>query len=377
MNVFDRLFFGDKSYFEIPIHEQESYLRELGEATDDYSRSFKQFRGQAYYMTWQKKIFLNLSSCAIVFFLLPLYMVRGIFIKRIKDVEAISRANEKEQFIPDTLIHKYSIERSLWNTKGAIQIKDIPFCLNLICRFFLHPYFLVKVIFKVAKYSSLIYHYSPKVIIVNDEFSFTSSILTMFCESHQVKHINVQHGEKLFFLRDSFFRFHECFIWDEHYRQLFISLKAEPSQFIIELPESMRFDIKKHFSKDLYADFKYYLGVYNEEELVSVIEAMKPLRNKGNAIKYRPHPNYSDMDLLRKYVAEDEIELPEVNILDSISSANYVVGVYSTVLTQAFFNGKEVVIDDIAFKKQYSALEDLDYILIDKVKNRLSMYQNI
>ena len=102
---------------------------------------------------------------------------------------------------------------------------------------------------------------------------------------------------------------------------------------------------------------------------------MKSLRNKGYTIKYRPHPNYSDRDLLKKYVSVDEIESPDVNILESISSTKNVVGVYSTVLTQAYFNGQQVVIDDIAFKNQYNALRDLGYILIDKVKNRLSDYQ--
>lgn len=375
MDFFDRLFAGDKSFFDIPITEQKKYLEKLGEATNDYDRSYKQYRGQAFYMSREKRILLAVMSFLLSIFLTNYYIIRGMFLKFHGDVDAISRASESVQFIPLSLLQKYNVNRTLWNTKGAIHIKDIPFVLGLAVRYFLHPFFYIKILFKVAKYSALIYQYHPRAIIVNDEFSFTGSLLTLFCERHHVKHIDVQHGEKLFFLRDSFFRFHECFIWDEHYRQLFISLKAEPSQFVIELPESMRFDIKKHFSKDLYADFKYYLGLYNEEELVSVIEAMKSLRNKGYTIKYRPHPNYSDRDLLKKYVSVDEIESPDVNILESISSTKNVVGVYSTVLTQAYFNGQQVVIDDIAFKNQYNALRDLGYILIDKVKNRLSDYQ--
>lgn len=375
MDFFDRLFAGDKSFFDIPITEQKKYLEKLGEANNDYERSYKQYRGQMFYMSWHKHIMLSILSLFVIYFLVFYYIVRGCFLRKKWKVEAISRANKSKQFIPDSLLRRYDIERSLWNTSSAIDIKDISFVINLFIHYFFHPYFLLKLVFKIAKYSSLIYRYNPKTIIVNDEFSYTSSILTLFCERHHVKHIDVQHGEKLFFLRDSFFRFHECYIWDEHYRDLFISLKAEPTQFIIELPESMKFNLKEHYSQDKYSDFKYYLGIYSEEELLSVIHAMECVKKKGYTVKYRPHPNYSDRDLLKKYVSEDEIESPDVNILESISSTKNVVGVYSTVLTQAYFNRQHVVIDNMAFKNQYNALRDLDYILIDKVKNRLSEYQ--
>lgn len=376
MTLFDRLFAGDKSYFDIPISEQKGYLHQLGDAKDDYERSFNQYQGQMFYMTWKKRLFLSILSVLSVSFLFIYYIINGLFLKSKGNVDAISRANDKNQFIPSTLMNKYVVERALWNTKGAVQIKDVPFISAFLLRNVIHPYYSLKVLFKIAKYSALIFQYNPKAIIVNDEFSFTSSILTLFCERHHVKHIDVQHGEKLFFLRDSFFRFHECYIWDEHYKELFISLKAEPNQFIIELPESMKFDMKIHYSQENYADFKYYLGLYSEEELKGIVNAMSPIKNKGYTIKYRPHPNYSDRELLNKYVEETEIESPGVNILESISSTKNVVGVYSTVLTQAYFNGQNVIIDDISYKNQYGALKDLNYILIDKVENRLSMYQS-
>lgn len=376
MTLFDRLFAGNKSYFEIPISEQKGYLNQLGNAKDDYERSFKQYQGQMFYMTWKKRLLLSAFSVLPVLFLFIYYIINGFFLKSRGNVDAISRANEKKQFIPSTLMDRYVIERELWNSKGAVYIKDVPFISAFLIRNIIHPYYSLKVLFKIAKYSALIFQYNPKAIIVNDEFSFTSSVLTLFCERHHVKHIDVQHGEKLFFLRDSFFRFHECYIWDEHYKDLFISLKAEPSQFIIELPESMKFVVSSHYSQENYADFKYYLGIYTEEELKGIINAMSPIKRKGYTIKYRPHPNYSDRELLKKYVEETEIESSEVNILESISSTKNVVGVYSTVLTQAYFNGQKVIIDDISYKNQYGALKDLNYILIDKVENRLSMYQS-
>lgn len=376
MTIFDKLFAGEKSYYDYPVSVQKNYLEALGEATDDFDRSYKQYKGQMFFMSKSKKCLLSILSFFVLIPLLPFYIIRGFFLRRKQELDAICRAAEGEQFVPDSLLKKYNVNNTLWDTKGAISYHDIPFVIIIFKKFCFHPYFLLKLLFKVAKYSALIFEYRVSAIIVNDEFSFTCTIMTLFCERHNVKHINVQHGEKTFFMRDSFFRFHECYIWHEHYKLLFISLKAEPSQFIIELPESMNFELKDHFSQQEYSDFKYYLGVYNEEEISSVVKSMESIKRQGKTVKYRPHPNYSDINLLKKYVSDDEIESPKVNILVSISSTNNVIGVHTTVLTQAYFNGQNVIIDDISFKNQYNKLSELNYILIDRVKDRLSMYQN-
>ena len=376
MNLFDRLFDGDKSYFDIPVSSQKAYLEKLGPAVDDFDRSFKQYKGQLFFMSKAKLWLLSAISIPAVLGISVVYTICGLFLRRKRHVEAISRAQEGELFIPNSLLDKYEVDRSLWrSTKGAISVQDLPFALALMIKFFIHPLFLLKLLFKVAKYSALIRTYNPLSIIVNDEFSFTSSIMTRFCERHNVKHINVQHGEKFYYLRDSYFRFHEFYIWDEHYRQIFISLNADPSQFIIELPASMRFDLKAHFSEQSYADYKYYLGIFNEEEIKSIVDSLRFVKALGGTVRFRPHPNYSDLALLKKYVDEEEIESPQVNILESISSTQNVVGVYSTVLLQAYFNGQNVIIDDISFRNQYDALANLQYILIDKVEKRLSSYQ--
>lgn len=377
MTIFDKLFVGDKSLFEITVEEQKAYLEKLGDEKNDYARSYKQYKGQMYFMSTKKKLFLTIVSAVLAPFIFAYLMLKGLFMKREETYSAISRATEQAQFIGNSLFEEYEINRTCWQQNvAAIHHNDIGYVFHVIIIYWHSPYLALKTVYKIAKYSSLIYRHRPAAIIVNDEFSFTSSVLTDFCSKHHVKHINVMHGEKLFSLRDSYFRFDKCYVWDEHYINLFRSLNAAPDQFVVELPESMKFDLEKHFVKKCYADFKYYLGFYNEEEIASIVKAMEPVMKSGKTVKFRPHPNYSDMGLLRKYVSEEQIEQPKmVNILDSISSTQNVVGVYSTVLTQAYFNGQHVIIDDISCKKQYESLKDLDYILIDKVGNRLSMYQ--
>ena len=58
--------------------------------------------------------------------------------------------------------------------------------------------------------------------------------------------------------------------------------------------------------------------------------------------------------------------------MESISNADYIIGSYSTVLVQAYLAGKNVVMDDITFKKQFEKLADMKYILSQKKSLKLS-----
>ena len=256
------------------------------------------------------------------------------------------------------------------------RFKDVLFSLDVARKHPFSPLFATKITLKMAYYCYMLRSYSPKAIIVMNEYSFTSSILTMYCEQYNVKHIDALHGEKLFYIRDSYFRYHECWIWDEHYRNLFINLKADPSQFRIAIPNSLKIDCASHRNDALYADYKYYLAKYSEDNLKQLVESMQFASKNGFSVKYRPHPIWSDLDLLRKYVNENEIEMPrDVSILDSIANLKYAVGSFSTVLYQAYCSGKDVVLDDVAFIDEYNKLASLDYILCKKGLPRLSELQ--
>jgi hypothetical protein len=181
------------------------------------------------------------------------------------------------------------------------------------------------------------------------------------------------HGEKLKFIRDSFFRFNECYVWDQYYVNLFVRQYAEPSQFVIAIPPSMRIDKSIIQDANIYADYKYYFAKYNEEQVQAVINAMNILKRAGKKVKYRIHPRYSDLALLRKYVNNEEIEYPsEVGIVDSLSNCGCAVGSYSTVLLQAYFSGINITLDDVAFKEMYNRLNEYGYILMNKNLERLS-----
>ena len=89
------------------------------------------------------------------------------------------------------------------------------------------------------------------------------------------------HGERFFIISDSYFRFHECYVWFEEYKRIFIDMYAEESQFIIARPMSLSFDPSLYYRENESADYKYYIQGDDESELKSIIS--KELKNMENS----------------------------------------------------------------------------------------------
>lgn len=380
MNYFKILRFiekGNRNLFNYPKLEQMEFLSRLGEPKDDIDRGYKQYLCQNQYVkpNW-KIVFFNIVGEIALPFVVLYFLQKRIWTKKRERKEAVFMPGEMVEVVPQSLHKQYRIYVMGKQLGTSLSLVDLRFVWRLWIKSLSQPYFAFKSMMNLAQYSDVIYHYRPLAIIQFGEYSFSSSILTAYCEQYKVKHINVMHGEKLYNIRDAFFRFHECYVWNEHYENLFISLKAAPQQFRIELPLSMKFDKKYYCSMNEYAEYKYYLGLFDENEIVLIANSMYAIKNKGHKIKFRPHPYYSNMKLLLKYVSEEDIESPSISILVSLSSCGNVVGLYSTALVQAFFNDINVIIDDVTFPERYKQLSDMNYILIGKVSKCLSNYLN-
>jgi hypothetical protein len=234
-----------------------------------------------------------------------------------------------------------------------------------------HPFsfmFVLKCLIKLKMYSALIKEYSPEAIVVNNEFSYTSSFLTEYCERRGVTHINVMHGEKLFNLRDTFFHFHRCYIWNDGYRKLFTSLRAEETQFIIAVPPSILFEEEKVAAALKTVDYTYYFQAPTEEEMKSVVENLLRLSERGMKVATRPHPRFTDVALLNKMTEGTPIEVEDCKVLsavDSILRTNNVVSQFSTVLFQAYCNNINAVIDDVTDPKLTLRLKELGFIMLE------------
>lgn len=364
---------GTLNKFTLPVEKQKDFLNSLGVPKDDFERSYFQYLCHCQFQNKKQRFLPN----AAAFFVLPIFilwcLVKGVFVKRVKiEYNAIADKGTKK-VAPETVNRKYHYTEDLFFENYALKKKGLLVIMKLVWRYPLSTFFVTKLALKIAYYEYMINKYSPEAIIVENEYSYTSSVLTYFCECYNVRHVDVMHGEKLFFIHDTFFRYHECYVWSEHYIKLFLELKAANDQFIIDVPESLKIDCSK-FENDAYkSDFKYYLCRYNSEQLRSIVTSMEGIKNKGNKVVYRPHPFWSDIEVLESIVDKDSIEYPkQVSIQESISNTDYAVGSYTTVLTQAFYSGKQVVLDDITYKEEFDRLKDLSFSFDDTNSIRLS-----
>ena len=237
------VFFEKKqnSVFSYDVEKQKKYIKKLGNPKNNFERSYFQYKCQ---MKLKGSIFafvLNIISLPLILFYLIIYFRNNEMILKERRDLVFLRNGLPENVLPKSLISIYHNIENEPKDGFIITKQDIQFIRKIILKYPLSWHFILKCLIKVGTYSFIIKKYSPDVIAVCAEYSFTSSLLTTYCNEKNIKHINVMHGEKLYFMRDSFFKFNSCYVWDEHYKKLFISMCADKNQFVIEIPPSLKF----------------------------------------------------------------------------------------------------------------------------------------
>lgn len=356
-----------KLLFSADIEVQQKFIKKLGVPRDDIERGYFQYRCQMKLLGRSLAFLYNITSMPLML----LYKKRAAHActpKAEGGFDAVFMYNGTDTILPQSVKENNSVRQVKdFQKKLLLTEEDIVFLKDLRKWYPFAWHFRFKCLMKVAIYSFQITSFQPKALIVSSEYSFTSSVLTAYCEYAGVRHINVMHGEKLYYMRDSFFRFHECYVWDEHYKSLFSDLKAEPTQFIIAVPPSLAPWGNTDVSKTV--DYTYYLGAEQCRETFRIKRSLDLLIKYGNRVAIRPHPVYSAVDEIQSVFGGDDnyiIEDSALPIEISVLRTRYAVSCYSTVLVQAINNGVVAVIDDVTNKGKYEKLKRLRYICMEK-----------
>lgn len=355
----------NEGLLEVSYDNQKKILTNLGTPKDIFERSYFQYKCQMTVFTLIDIFVLNLISIVPLIILL-------LKRKSVNDINneydtAFITAGVSSDILPEELISKTNqiIEfQSKGKSKLSKSDKNYIFK-NILKSYWYSPYFVYKVSSKIGRYSVILDSFAVSNITTYLEFSFASSILTDYCRSRNVKHINVMHGEKLFNIRDSYIEFDEFYVWDEYYMKLFQEMQANVVSYKIELPRSIT-SIKIK-SNNLTNNATYYLAYETNEELTSIKENLKSLDSIFDKIIIRYHPRYADKNLIMELFKNFEIEDPrEVKIEDSFNRTNYIISLYSTVLFQAHKLGKKIIIDDISKPEKLKKLSDLKYMMLNE-----------
>ena len=355
----------------VDIPKSRAFLNSITEPQDDLERSYAQYRCQCYLRNRLGNIVLNIA-CAFV--ILP-YIIKCRLnkVNSIENQDAVfSISINDKSIIPLSLLEKYNKAKITSEYEGfCLNAYDMKFIREAWCRHPFDTYFLMHLMFKISIYRCFIEKYHPQAIVINDEYASISSVMTCYCERQGIAHIDVMHGEKLFYIRDSFFRFTKCYVWDEGYIELFKSLRADKNEFVVEVPPSLKFERTEEMRCCPIVDYSYYL--FGNDMLEEIAASLHTIKDAGYTIKVRPHPTYTDLGKVARLFTEDEIEECSVPIATSVMTSRNVISLYSTVLLQAYLSGVNVVIDDLNFAEEYKKLKEVKYMLVEKEHMRLSV----
>ena len=332
--------------FIIPVEEQKSYIQRFNEPVDNIERSYYQYCCQMKLAGTLISYLLNIASLPLLIFY---YFKKNNLVNNEKcDAAFISFGVIPTALLPATINEEFPLMKEIDGVKEFFTEADKQFFKNIFFRYPFSWHFLFKNLLKIRTYSYIINSYQPKCIIVCGEYSFTSSVLTDYCNYFNVHHYNVMHGEKFFFMRDSFFSYNKCFIWGEYYCKLFHNLRAAEGQFVVYTPQTLCLGDGRKSVK--LKDYTYYLGAQRGIKLKKILSNLQKLSSHNTKVVVRPHPIYTDLDELKNLTAGKKIEIEnpnEVNITVSVLQTANVISLYSTVLNQAYHSNVEIVIDDV------------------------------
>jgi len=360
--------------FKVPVAKQKEFLSSFPEPKNNMERTYYQYKCQILF--WGK--WFHVCASVVAFFLLPIQMLiillkRNTVIRESVDLLLLSE-DMPNNIYPEELLCNFTNRKSCSFLDGySLTHEDWRYFIDLAKMYPFSPYFLYKCLVKMAMYSYQINKNNPKVIATcGGEFTYTSSLLTDFCKRHKVKHFNTMHGEMFYYILDSFCNFHKFYVWDAHYKELLVDLRATADEFIIAPPKSVIIDLEKIDVDGLKIyDFKYYLQLQYGEHMKQVAEALNKLKAKGFSVCVRYHPRTPNVSAIYKAFNAIEIENPkQISIEQSIKTTKSVIALNSTVLFQAYMSGVSVVIDDITNVNKYTLLGEMQYVMLSK-KHRL------
>lgn len=357
--------------FSYDVRKQKEYIAKLGNPRDEIERSYFQYKCQMRFNGKTITFMLNVISFPVAI----LYWFKYGRITHVHQLEhknlVFFRDGKPENILPKSLKIRYKVVEFNPVEGTLLTASDKKFIKEIIYRYPLSWHFILKCLIKIGRYSFSIEEYSPEAIAVCAEYSFTSSALTAYCKQRNIRHIDVMHGEKMYYMRDSFFKFDECYIWDEYYGKILAAMKADENQFVVEIPASLKFDGESIRTQKY--DYTYYLGAESEDVLKKISKILELLYESGKKISIRPHPRYSNIDLVKKTFAFANVEdTAKISIEQSLLQSGAAISLYSTVLNQALCNSIPIIIDNMSNSENFNKLKELGYVCLYKEHRLLS-----
>lgn len=371
---------------EISNREMKQYIDSFSEPKDDYDRVYDNQQCAICGSSRCAMVLLNgiglLAIPAFVF----LYSLNRFLLRKEKKQKALlvcatNRTGKSYDYsgrIPQALYKEFGQIKMLKLqsfprfTEGVLDFKCFFCWFGLVIRHPLSGFMNFRALLNLAGYNKLMIQYSPKAIInARQELNGFSSLITRLMESKKCEYINLMHGELMTDPNVAFVRFSRFYIWDAHYKNVLGWARVPSEQFIVFMPDLYKKRLERKENPDF--DIAYILtgdektGV--DPNLKKLKKILTALQENGCHCKVRPHPRWSNYQIVCKTFEGTGVQVDnalEVTTEETLKNTKYVAGHFSTVMTEAYYQGIPVILDDVTDRAVFQKMQDKMYFLLNK-----------
>ncbi len=355
-----------------------AFLKTLPEPKDEVDEAYNKYRCRAYHYPAYKTFILNIGA-------LPMAVLSyGCFFRKKRRLPSVREASllverktdvDYADIFPSELAQSYDRVMEVVDSRNQKELLNVRLSLEAVQLYWKtvkrHPfslYFQFWTARELSKHCSYISQYNPSATAVYiEERNIAGPLLRRLYESTGRQYISFMHGEYLLRLIQGYMSFSAYYIWDQEYENIFSEiLHCHIGRYILYKPRKLE---KKWHFEGIVPEYycTYYFSAESKESIRKLSEVFAQLEKKGHKCKVRPHPRYSQWEIIRETFPADRIEDPrQVSIEQSLSSTRYVVGLATTVLAEGYYEGKEIVVDDITSLQKYANLEKRHFLVLKR-----------
>lgn len=375
--IYNKLVMSNYKNFDVvpDVEKWKEFLLSLDKPRDYIDEAYNKYQCKKYYFSKNKLYIADIISSIGVFIGNVLSIIPLPDIERSSNekllLEVVKDINPKD-IIPKEVLNRYSEVQYINSTHhyiGRINRKARELYKECKARYPKEKFFHFLIYKDLVKHSKLIQMNNMAATMVYvAERNIASPIITKLYEDSGRKFISFMHGDYLLQMIQAYMRFSEYYVWDLAYIDMFVNdLYCDSNQFRVYTPQKLE---KKWSLENVQPTYfcTYYFSGCNKDSIKIIAEAFNKLKESGKECKIRLHPRWGFNDaiireLFRGFYIE---EAQNVSMEQSLASTKYVIGLNSTVLHEAYVEGREIVLDDISSPDDYVSLKARRYIMLEK-----------
>ncbi len=373
---------------EVPnVTEWRAFLGSLKECKDPIDVAYNKYLCRMHLFSTPKRLFMNLLGLGAAVVELVYLLKSNRSLKPMqKGVAVLEKSRAVPSFddiVPPQIFEDYEnvIVSENYNSKFGTLCKEAKKlfwqCVKRHPFSFFFNYF---VYVELAAHSHFLLEHNPEATVVYvNERNVAGAIITELYEQGGRKFISFMHGEYLLQLVQGYMCFSQYYVWDDFYIDMFKNdLNCQIKEYCVYTPKKLQ---KKWDFTGIEPEYfcTYYFSGESQQTVLRLGDILAEFEAMGKKCKVRPHPRnvVHFKEILNAFEGIEIEDSREIPLRDSLAQTEYVVGLASTVLSEAVIEGKKIVVDDMSDPAQFASLSDCKCAVLNREHILLSDLRNM